>query len=146
MEFSRPPAFGIDSLCGETIFIEGVGGEFSRDTNGREKGDGKILSFAYSGLNSATIHLLANRPGWVFIAINNDGNWAAYLDNHKIPIFKAQGSFMAIPIHTTGRHIIELHYAPLSFFIGVVVACAMFFSLCIISLYLVQKRSKSPKL
>ncbi len=146
VEFSRPPAFGIDSLCGETIFIEGVGGEFSRDTNGREKGDGKILSFAYSGLNSATIHLLANRPGWVFIAINNDGNWAAYLDNHKIPIFKAQGSFMAIPIHTTGRHIIELHYAPLSFFIGVVVAFAMFFSLCIISLYLVQKRSKSPKL
>ena len=142
VRFGTPPGQGSETLCGETIYIEAAKKRGNIASNQNESGH--VIDFSYNDCNSATILLKARQPGWLFIAINNDGNWNAWIDDRKTELFKAQGTFMALYIDSAGSHRIKLRYQPASFFAGVIAACLTLLMFACTTIYLHQKRSKSP--
>ncbi len=70
------------------------------------------------GWNQMRVDVSNNKPGWLSLAVAYDPGWRAFIDNEEIPVVKANGAFMAMPLRTKGKQSIYLRYQPESFRMG----------------------------
>jgi hypothetical protein len=78
----------------------------------------EIVSFGRPTPNRMEVIVRARGPGWLHIAVSNDGNWKARLDGKPTDIHMANGPFMAIYIPSQGEHRLSFRYEPVSFMAG----------------------------
>ena len=74
--------------------------------------------------NSLDILLQVQTPGWLYVALADDGNWRARLHDRSLPIYRANGAFMALYIPDSGQKVVHLRYRPWSFFTGALLSLA----------------------
>ena len=57
------------------------------------------------------------KTGLLFLSDNYYPGWQATVDNHSVPIIKADYSFRAVEV-PAGKHTITFSYRPMSLYIG----------------------------
>lgn len=95
----------------------------------------QVIATQLQNLNQYQIKFKNIQPIWLIIAINNDGNWKAFLDGINIKIYSTIKPFMAIPIIKPAQHTLVLKYRPSSFYIGCLISLLTLFFLFLISYF-----------
>ncbi len=90
---------------------------------------GQAVITTYSN-QSVTIHTSLNGPGILVLADSYYPGWRAYVDGRETKILRANLFFRAVTL-SQGDHLVEFHYRPLSFTIGLalslVTLCGLLF-------------------
>lgn len=76
----------------------------------------EITEVSSSSNGNMTINVNATADKYLLINEYDDGNWVAYIDGQKTPIYKGNGLFRAVSV-PSGVHTIELKYEPTELFI-----------------------------
>jgi hypothetical protein len=72
--------------------------------------------------NSVEMTCNASRPCFLFLSDAFYPYWKAWVDGKETPIYRANGSFRAVPIETPGNHRVEMKYRPFPLFAGLVIS------------------------
>ena len=79
------------------------------------------------------ISLDVERPCYLVLSDNYFPGWKASIDGRKAKIYKTNGSFRLVPVHSAGRHELVFRYNPLSFTIGIAISLACLIPAVLIS-------------
>lgn len=80
--------------------------------------------------NTLTLVVSAKQNGILVVTDNNDGNWEAYVDGVKTPVYTANYAFRSVPI-PAGVHTVMFSYRALSFYKGLVISAIAMIGLVI---------------
>ena len=103
------------------------------DLQKSETVNSKVNYDLYSSEKSI-ISVVTDSDGFLFISDEWYPGWVATVDGKKTQIYKADYAFRAIPVHK-GIHIVEFHYEPKSFKVGLIVSGATMSLLIVIWFY-----------
>jgi len=106
----------------------------------------EITSVTRPDAATLAIAVDARAPGWLHVAGVDDGFWTAMVDTREVPISRANGPFMAVPITEPGAHAVVLAYRPLPFRVGLVVAAVAAFALALLCLVSRRRRRATSAL
>lgn len=84
---------------------------------------------------SKKVKVATDKPGLLLITDSFYPGWKAFVDNKEESVLLANYNFMAIPIYTSGEHIVELKYYPDSFMYGLYITLASALALLAILIY-----------
>jgi hypothetical protein len=73
--------------------------------------------------NTVRVKTVSSKPGLLFLSEAYYSGWNAYLDGHKIDIYRADYAFRAVAI-PSGTHIVEFRYEPQTFYYGALISSA----------------------
>lgn len=76
----------------------------------QQQGRGEVNLENY--ITKGEISVLTDKPGVLFIADSWYPGWRAIVDGVKTDVLKADYNFMAVPITTSGNHVVALKYEP----------------------------------
>lgn len=80
------------------------------------------IELAHSSFNRLTFTITSNGSGYAFIRYPYMENWAAFVDDLPVPVYRANALYMAVPV-PVGHSRLELRYQPLSHQTGMAISC-----------------------
>lgn len=88
------------------------------------------LKLEYFSFNRFTISVTSDKPGWMKINYAYSKRWHAYANGKAVPVYRANGAEMAVPIQA-GTQFIEFYYDKTISLAGMAITCVTLFFLFI---------------
>lgn len=96
-----------------------------------------------SGPDRLTIQVNAAAPGLLSMSEIWDPGWTATVNGAPVPVYRANYTFMAIPIAAGNQHV-ELHYAPPYLRLGLAISLGSALALCVLAAILARRQGRLP--
>lgn len=81
---------------------------------------GEILSETYAN-QKVTLRVRTDSDAFLVLADSWYPGWKAYIDGKETPIYKTYGMVRGVLIRSPGERLIEFHFVPISFYLGLMV-------------------------
>jgi hypothetical protein len=104
----------------QTVLLGPLQADESPPSVGDGIGNATITSY---DINTVGVKTVSSKPGLLFLSEAYYPGWNAYLDGHKVDIYRADYAFRAVAI-PSGTHIIEFRYEPQTFYYGALISSA----------------------
>jgi hypothetical protein len=123
-------------LLVSVLYLEQSAAETGGDCPGRSDVE---LELQRDNGQSQRIQVDSAAPGWLFLAESWYPGWRAKIDGQTVEILRADYMFKAVEV-PAGNHVVELHYSPTSFKVGMFVT-GLAVSLVIVLIAVQRRRS-----
>lgn len=103
-----------------------------------------LVKVVYFTFNRFTVSVTTDLPGWMKINYAYNKRWHAYENGKAIPVYRANGAEMAVPIKA-GTSSIEFYYDKTFFLAGISISCAtllLILLICIRNTHFLRKRPR----
>lgn len=106
-----------------------INGNATADASPLLRASAKIVRYEDS---LASVNVTSSDDGILILTDSYYPGWRAYVDGREITILRANHFFRGVPV-TRGAHVVEFHYDPLSFKLGLLVSSLTLLCILVIS-------------